>query len=120
MQLEGKDQADAELLALVMHKDASAESCLAALSAALKAPNCGALKSAADIVLERFAEDATVPLRFVEALLDTSKEKVRHILRDSLYRIYQGDMTLHDLNPQGISMEAHSCKVPEDREPCSS
>ena len=76
MQLEGTDQADAELLALVLHKDASAERCLAALSAALKAPRCSALKSAADIVLERFAEDATVPLRLVQALLKTSKDKV--------------------------------------------
>ena len=73
MQLEGTD---AELLALVLHKDVSAEQCLAALSGALKAPHCSALKAAADIVLERFAEDATVPLRLVQAFLNTSKEKV--------------------------------------------
>ncbi len=74
LQLKKPEQADAELLALVLHKDASAALCLAALSAALKAPCCSALKSAADIVLERFAEDATVPLRLVQALLGTSKE----------------------------------------------
>ena len=78
MQLEGTDQADAELLAAVLQKDASAELCLAALSAALKAPRCSALKSAADIVMERFAEDATVPLRIVEALLEASRERVSH------------------------------------------
>ncbi|CAL5220263.1 g2244 [Coccomyxa viridis] len=82
MQTEGTDQADAELLALVLHKDAFAERCLAALSAALKAPRCSALKSAADIVLERFAEDATVPLRLVQALLNTSKEKVDDSAKD--------------------------------------
>ena len=76
MQLEGTDQADAELLALVLDKNASAEMCLAALSAALKGPRCGALKSAAYIVIERFAEDATVPLRFVKALLEASGQKV--------------------------------------------
>ena len=76
MQLVGTDKADAELLAAVQHKDASAEQCLAALSAALKAPGCIAVKPAADAVMERFAGDGTVPLRFVEALLKASKEQV--------------------------------------------
>ncbi|CAL5220264.1 g2245 [Coccomyxa viridis] len=98
MQLEGTDQADAELLALVLHKDASAERCLAALSAALKAPRCSALKSAADIVLERFAEDATVPLRLVQALLKTSKDKVDDSTkkeRQSMYELLCHHATQH-------------------------
>ncbi len=76
VQLDRSEQADAELLALVMHKDASAKLCLAALSAALKAPRCSALKPAADIVLQRCAEDAAVPLRLVQTLLGASKDKV--------------------------------------------
>ena len=95
MQLEGTDQADAELLELVLHKDASAELCLAALSAALKAPRCSALKSAADIVLERFAGDATVPLRLVQALLSASEEKVGHSTGSAL-------LSLLDVTMQGI------------------
>ena len=86
MQLEGTDQADAELLALVLDKNASAEMCLAALSAALKGPRCGALKSAAYIVTERFAEDATVPLRFVKALLEASGQKVGPSAGNALLR----------------------------------
>ena len=78
VQLEEPDQADAELLTLVMHKDASAALCLAALSAAIQAPCCIALKSATDMVLERFAEDATVPPRIIKALLTASEEKVSH------------------------------------------
>ncbi|CAL5220282.1 g2267 [Coccomyxa viridis] len=74
LQLKKPEQADAELLALVLHKDASAALCLEALSAALKAPCCSALKPSAGIVLERFADDATVPLRLVQALLSASKE----------------------------------------------
>ncbi|CAL5220262.1 g2243 [Coccomyxa viridis] len=88
MQLEGTDQADAELLELVLHKDASAELCLAALSAALKAPRCIALKSAADIVLERFAGDATVPLRLVQALLSASEEKADPSIEDQRKSMY--------------------------------
>ena len=74
-QLEQPEQADAELLTLVAHRDASAALCLAGLSAVLQQPRCGALKPAADIVLERFARDAAVALRLVEVLLG-SDEKV--------------------------------------------
>jgi len=80
LQLEQPEQADAELLALVGHKDASAALCLAGLSAVLKLPGCCALKPAADIILERFATDATccvctVPLRMVELLLGDTEEE---------------------------------------------
>ena len=75
-QLEQPEQADAELLALVAHKDASAALCLAGLSAVVQAPRCSALKPGADIVLERFAEDHTVPLRMLEVLLGSAEEKV--------------------------------------------
>ncbi len=76
LQLDRPEEADAELLALVLHKDASAALCLASLTAVLEAPGCSALKPAADIVLERFAEDATVPLRLVQALLGASEDEV--------------------------------------------
>ncbi|CAL5220290.1 g2275 [Coccomyxa viridis] len=75
IQLDRPEEADAELLALVLHKDASAALCLASLTAVLEAPGCSALKPAADIVLERFAEDATVPLRLVQALLGASEDE---------------------------------------------
>ena len=101
MQLEGTDQADADLLALVLQKDASAELCLAALSAALEAPRCSALKSAADIVMERFAEDATVPLRFVEALLEASGQKVGPSADSALLRLL-------DATIQGVRMRRKS------------
>ena len=86
LQLEQPEQADAELLALAGHKDASAALCLAGLSAVLKLPGCSALKPAADIILERFATDATccdctVPLRMVEVLLGVSEEEACYSLR---------------------------------------
>ena len=76
LQLKQPEQADAELLALVAHKDASAVLCLAALSAVLQAPRCSALRHAADLVLERFAEDATMPVRLVRACLGASQKEV--------------------------------------------
>ena len=68
LQLEQPDQAAAELLALVEHKDASADLCLEALSAIIQETRCGALKPAADVMMERFAEDASVPQVEVRAL----------------------------------------------------
>ena len=75
LQLEKPAQANAELLALVSHKDASAALGLAALSAVLQAPCCNAVKPAIDHVLERFAEDATVAVSLVQALLGASEEE---------------------------------------------
>ena len=74
LQLGEAEQADAELLALVAHKDACASLCLAGFSAAIREPRCNAMKPAADILLERFAEDATVPLRMVQTLLGAIQE----------------------------------------------
>ena len=111
MQLEGTDQADAELLELVLHKDASAELCLAALSAALKAPRCIALKSAADIVLERFAGDATVPLRLVQALLSASEEKVGHSTGSALPSLHAGIGGRHTFVYATFRQEEHSKRV---------
>ena len=78
-QLEEPEKAGAELLALIMNRDASASQCLAAISAARQAsPPCSALKRAAGMVVKRFADDATVPHRMVSALLDSPEKKVGH------------------------------------------
>ena len=77
LQLGQKEQAEAELLALLKHKGASAAQCLAGLSAFAQNPRCSALKPAVDTMLERFAEEVTVPVRMVDALLGASEnEKV--------------------------------------------
>ena len=69
-QLEQHEEAEAELLALAGHQDASLAMCLHALAAATgRARTGGALKAAAEIILDRFAADATAPLRIVELLL---------------------------------------------------
>ena len=69
-QLEQHKEAEAELLALAGHQDASLAMCLQALAAAAgQARTGGALKAAAEIILDRFAADATAPLRIVELLL---------------------------------------------------
>ena len=73
LQLGEPDQADAELLALVTHKDASAALCLGAFLVAVQSSGCSALKPAVDILLERFAEDATVPLHMVQELLGATE-----------------------------------------------
>ncbi len=73
LQLGEPDQADAELLALVTHKNASAALCLGALLVVIQSPSCSALKPAAGILLERFAEDATVPLHMVQELLGATE-----------------------------------------------
>lgn len=68
--MEQHEEAEAELLALAGHQDASLAMCLQALAAAAgQARTSGALKAAAEIILERFAADATAPLRIVELLL---------------------------------------------------
>lgn len=69
LQLDEPEQADAELLALAAHTDASLALCLEGLSAVIALPCCGALKPAADLILERFGQDATVPLRIGELIL---------------------------------------------------
>ena len=74
MQLDQPEQADAELLAMVAHKDATLAQCLEALSAVVGAPGCGALEPAVDIVLERFAKGTSAPLRLVEILLSAEAQ----------------------------------------------
>ena len=100
-QLEQPEQADGELLALVAHRDASAALCLAGLSAVLQQPRCGALKPAADIVLERFARDAAVALRLVEVLLG-SDEKVGPTSCENICAVVAWPI------PQSL-LGAHSC-----------
>ena len=74
MQLDQPEQADAELLAMVAHKDATFAQCLEAVSAAVDAPDCGALKPAVDIILEGFAKDTSTPLRLAEILLSAEAQ----------------------------------------------
>ena len=74
LQLDQPEQADAELLAMVAHKDATLAQCLEAVSAVVGAPGCGALKPAVDIILERFAKDTSTPLRLVEILLSAEAQ----------------------------------------------
>lgn len=70
LQLEQHEEAEAELLALAGHQGASLAMCLQALAAAAgRARTGGALKAAAEIILDRFAADSTAPLHIVELLL---------------------------------------------------
>ncbi len=57
-----------------MDKSASADQCLAGLSAVLRAPCCSVPKAAAQYILERFDDDDAVCLRLYLALLGTSEE----------------------------------------------
>ncbi|CAL5220288.1 g2273 [Coccomyxa viridis] len=84
IQLDQLQEAHAKLVALVLHKDASAALCLTALSAAIQAPRCSPLRPAADMMLQRFAEDAAVPLSIVEALLETQEHQMISQERETL------------------------------------
>lgn len=77
MQLERPEQAEAELQALVSHRSVSADLCLEALSTVIQESRCSALKPAADILLGRFAEDATAPQHKVRGLLTASYMRLR-------------------------------------------
>ena len=74
LQLERPEEVDEELLDLVMDKHASADQCLAGLSALLRAPCCSEPNAQPQYILGRFADDATVCLRVHQALLGTSEE----------------------------------------------
>ncbi|PRW59549.1 MFS general substrate transporter [Chlorella sorokiniana] len=70
LQLGRSGEAEAELMNLVSHEEASAEACLAGLKAALGAPGGAQLaRSALSVVLERFAEEPAVAVELVRAAL---------------------------------------------------
>ncbi|KAI7839840.1 hypothetical protein COHA_006425 [Chlorella ohadii] len=70
LQLGRSGEAEAQLMSLVSHEEASAEACLAGLKAALAAPGGAQLaRSALSVVLERFAEEPAVAVELVRAAL---------------------------------------------------
>lgn len=75
MQLGQREEAEAELLALAAHKDASVQFCMEAFSAMIEA-NSGteSLKAAAELILDRSQRETYVPVKIVEAILGQMKE----------------------------------------------
>ena len=67
---------DAELLALVTHKKASANLCLAGLTAVIKAPGCPAPQHAAKIAVGRYPKDAKLAQSVMEVALNALNNKV--------------------------------------------
>lgn len=75
LQLGQREEAEAELLALAAHKDASIQFCMEAFSGMIEA-NSGteSLKAAADLVLDRLQKETIVPVKIIEAILGQTKE----------------------------------------------
>ena len=70
-----KEEAEAELLALAAHADASLQFCMEAFSAMIEA-NSGteSLKAAADLIFDRLQRETHAPVKIIEAILGQTKE----------------------------------------------
>lgn len=70
-----KDDAELELLALAAHRCAPISLCLEALSAMIHANGSNEnLKTAADLIIERFPGEPSVPVKIVELILGQRRE----------------------------------------------
>ena len=74
MQLGQTEEAETELLALTAHGEASLGMCMEAFAALLGKGRAEALKSAADLIIERFKSSAYVPVKLAELILGQKEE----------------------------------------------
>lgn len=76
-----KDEAEAELLVLAAHKEASIQICIEALSVVLDASSgAESLKTAASLIIDRFPGETYVPVKIVELIMGQKEEVPRLIL----------------------------------------
>jgi len=74
-QMNQSDDAVSELLALAAHRCAPISLCLEALSATIHANSSNEnLKTAASLIIERFPEETSVPVKIVELILGQTRE----------------------------------------------